>query len=159
MSHVHAFFMHTYLYLSLFWYWSMLVLFYVFLSLFLSFVSCSMALIGNLFRLRTFFVPRHLLLLPLLILLHLTTGSVMIKPARTFRRTSHNAAFIRNAKSFYWTFLILTFPLSSTVGVGSHFVASWSLVPPWSYKSFTLICTDLIILYLISSLAFGVHAL
>ena len=35
----------------------------------------------------------------------------------------------------------------------------WSLVPLWSYKSFTPICTDLIILYLILSLAFEVRAL
>ena len=152
MSHVHAFFMHTYLHLSLFWYWSMLVLFYVFLSLFLSFVSCSMALIGNLFRLRTFFVPRHLFLLPLLILLHITSGSMMIKPVRTFRRTSHDTTFIWNAKSFYRTFLILTFPLSSTVGVESHCVASQSPVLPWSYRSFTLTCIDSNILYLTLSL-------
>ena len=55
---------------------------------------------------------------------------VMIKPVRTFRRTSHNTTFIWNAKSFYRTFLILTFPLSSTVGVESHCVASQSPVLP-----------------------------
>ena len=77
----------------------------------------------------TLFVLGHLLLLLLLILLHLTFGSVMIKPIRTFQRTFHNTAFIRNAKSFYRTFPILTFPLSSTLGVGSHCVASRSLVP------------------------------
>ena len=66
---------------------------------------------------------------------------------------------MRNAKSSYWIFLILTFPLSSIVGVGSPFVMSWSFVPSLSYRSFTLICTDLIILYIISSLAFEVHTL
>ena len=71
---------------------------------------------GNLLRPGTLFVPRHLLLLPSLILLHLTSGSMMIKPVRTFRRTSHDVAFIWNAKSFYQTFSILTFPLSSIVG-------------------------------------------
>ena len=44
--------------------------------------------------------------------------------------TFHDAAFIRNAKSFYRIFLILTFPLSSTVEVRSHCVASWSLASP-----------------------------
>ena len=64
----------------------------------------------------------------------------------------------RLAKSFYQIFPILTFPLSSTVVVRSHCVASQSLVPPWSYMSFTLICTDLILQYLILLLAFKVRA-
>ena len=37
-------------------------------------------------------------------------------------------AFIPNAKSSYRIFLILTYPLLSTVGVGSHCVASRSFV-------------------------------
>ena len=106
----------------------------------------------------TLFVPRHLLLLPLLILHPLMLGSVMIKPIRIFRRTFHDIAFTWNAKSFYWTFSILTFPLLSTVEVGVHCVASWSLVPLWSYRSFTPICMDLTILYHILSLAFEVRA-
>ena len=53
-------------------------------------------------------------------------------------------------------FLTLTYPLSFIVGVGSHFVTSWSLVLPWSYRSFTQICTKSILQYLISSLAFEV---
>ena len=97
----------------------------------------------------TLFVLGLLLLLPLLILPPLMFGSVMRKPVRTSRRTFHDTTFIQNAKSFYRIFLILTFPLSSTVGVRSHFVASRSLVPRWSYKSFTPTYTDLIILYLI----------
>ena len=60
----------------------------------------------------------------------------------------------RPAKSFYRIFPILTFPLSSTVMVRSHCVASQSLVLLWSYMSFTLICTDLILQYLILLLAF-----
>ena len=76
---------------------------------------------------RTLFILKYLLLLtPLL----LSYGSMIIKLKRTFRRTSHDTAFIQNAKSFYQTFPILNFPLSSTVGVGSHFVASRSLIPP-----------------------------
>ena len=46
----------------------------------------------------TFFIPGHLLLLPPLFLLHLTSSSVMIKPVRTFQRTFLDAAFIQNAK-------------------------------------------------------------
>ena len=46
----------------------------------------------------------------------------MIKPVRTFQRTSHDETFIRNAKLFCLIFPILTFPLSSTVGVRSHCV-------------------------------------
>ena len=113
---------------------------------------------GNLLHPGTLFIPRYLLLLPPLILLHLTSSSVMIKPVRTFRRTSHDEAFIRNAKSFCRIFPILTFPLSSTVGVRSHCVAPRSLVPPWSYRSFTPICTDSIIQYLTLSLTFEVRA-
>ena len=80
----------------------------------------------NLLRPRTLFVLGHLLLLtPFL----LTFGSMVIKPERTFRRTSHDEAFIQNAKSFNKIFPILTFPLSSTVGVRSYCVASQSLVP------------------------------
>ena len=146
------FFMHTYLQFSISWYWSCWCFSTCFFfSLFLSLVALW-HLIGNLFRLRTFFVPRHLFLLPLLILLYITSGSMMIKPVRTFRRTSHDTTFIWNAKSFYRTFLILTFPLSSTVGVESHCVASQSPVLPWSYRSFTLTCMDSNILYLTLSL-------
>ena len=81
------------------------------------------------------------------------------KFVRTFWRTFHDEAFIQNAKLFYQTFSILTFPLSFTVGVRSHYVASQSLVAPWSYRSFTPTCTDSILQYLSLSLAFEVHAL
>ena len=81
-------------------------------------------------RPETLFVLGYLLLLPLLILHPLMFDSVMIRPIRTSRRTFHDATFIWNAKSSYRTFPILIFPLSSTIGVRSHCVASWSLVPP-----------------------------
>ena len=77
---------------------------------------------ASLLRPGILFVPRHLLLILLLL-----SGSMMIKPVRTFRRTFHNAAFIRNTKSFFHIFPILTFTLSSIVGVGSPFVTSQSL--------------------------------
>ena len=100
------------------------------------------------------FIPGHLpLILPLLIF-----GFVMRKLVRTSQRDFLDEAFIRNAKSSYWIFLILTFPLSSTIGVGSHFVTYRSLVLPWSYRSFTPICTDSIIQYLTLSLTFEVCA-
>ena len=109
----------------------------------------------NLLRPGTLFVPRHLLLIPL----HLMSSSGMIKPVRTFWRTFPDKAFIWNAKSSYQIFPILTFPLSSTVGVRSHCMASQSLALPWSYRSFTPTYTILTIMYLILSLAFEVRAL
>ena len=149
-------FMHTYLHLSLFWYWycwCFSVCF--FLSLFLSLVALW-HLNESPLRPWTLFILGHPLhLTPFL----LTYDSVMIKPVRTFWRTFLNEAFIWDAKSFYQIFSILTFPLSSIVGVGSHCVASRSHVPPWSYRSFTSTCTDLILQYLIFSLAFEVRAL
>ena len=148
-------FMHTYFQLSLYWYWCcwcFSVCF--FLSFFLSLVALW-HLNENPVRPRTHFILGHPLLLTLLLL---TFGSVMIKPVRTSRRTFLDATFIRNAKSFHQTFSILTFPLSSIVGVRSHCVASRSLVLPWSYRSSTPTYTDLTIQYLILSLAFKVCA-
>ena len=108
----------------------------------------------NLLCLGTLFVPGYL---PLILLLH-TLGSVMIKPERTFRRTFLDEAFIQNTKSSYQISPILTFPLSSTVGVGSHCVASQSCALPWSYRSFTPTCIDLSILYLSSGYAHYSHS-
>ena len=75
---------------------------------------------------RTLFIP---MLLHLLILLLLLSGSVMMMPLRHFRRTSLDKAFIRNAKSFCQTLPTLTFPLSFTVGDGSHCVTYRSMCP------------------------------
>ena len=119
--------------------------YHIYIKLFGTFLFVPFSLfllLVALWHLGTFFVLGHLLLLLLLTLLHLMSGSMMIKPVRTFRRTFHDTVFIRNAKSFYWIFPILTFPLSSTVGVKSHCVASRSLVLSWSYRSFTPTCTD-----------------
>ena len=74
---------------------------------FFQFASWHLTL--NLLRLETLFIPGHL---PLILLL-LIFSSVMRKPVRTFL----DKAFIRNVKSFYRIFPILTFPLSSTAGV------------------------------------------
>ena len=95
----------------------------------------------------------------LLILLPYMSGSMMIKPDRTFLRTFLDKAFIWNAKSFCQTSLTLIYPLSFIVGVGSHCVTSWSLVHPCLYMSSTLTCMELIIQYLSLLLAFEVHAL
>ena len=54
---------------------------------------------------------------------------------------------------FYDTYL----PIVIHTRVGSHFVASQSHALPWSYRSSTPICTDLITLYPSLSLAFGVY--
>ena len=146
---------HAYVPSSLFWYWYCWCFsVYFFLSLFLSLVALW-HLNESLLCPRTLFILGH----PLHLTPLLTFGSMMIKPIRTFWRTFLDEAFIRDAKSFYQNFLILTFPLSSIVEVGSHYVASQSLVPPWSYKSFTSTCMDSILQYLILSLAFEVRAL
>ena len=108
----------------------------------------------------TLFVP---VVLHLLILLLLTSGSVMMMPLRHFRRTSLDEAFVRNASSmnassFCRTLPTLTFLLSFTVGDGSHYVTSRSHVLSCLFRSFTPTCTRLIIQYLSSSLAFKVRA-
>ena len=158
MSHAHAFScIHTFnnlyydiLLLVLFW-------FSLFLSLSLSCVSLLLwHLNANVLHPWTLCILGHLL--PL-ILHHLLFGFVMRTLIKTSRRTFVDEAFIRNAMSFCQTFLTLTYPLSFTVGVGSHFVASRSFVPSCLYKSFISIYMESILQYLISFLAFEVCAL
>ena len=115
------------------------------LSLSLSRVRISLLLWHlntNLLHPRTLCILGHLL--PL-ILHHLLFGSVMRTFVRTSRRTFVDEAFIRNATSFCQTFLTLAYLLLFIVGVGSYFVASRSPAPPWSYRSFTPICTESIL--------------
>ena len=98
-----------------------------------------------LLRSKILFVPNHLLLLifPLL-----TFGSMMRRLIRTSRRTFLNVVFIRSTMWFYWTFSILLYSLSFTLRDGNLFVRyPWGVLL-WSYKSFTLICTVSIPLYL-----------
>ena len=97
------------------------------------------------------------MLLCLLILRFLVFGSVIMMPLRHFRRTSLGEAFIRNTKLFCQTLPTLTFPLSFTVGDGSHHMTSRSPVLSCLSRSFTPTCTGLIVLYLFSSLAFEVR--
>ena len=152
-------FMHTYLQFFIFWYIFLLVLFwlslYFPLSLFLVWAA-SWHPNANLLRPRTLCVLGHLLPLILHLILF---GFVMRKLVRTSRRTSLDEAFIQNAKSFCLISLTLHFPLSSTVGVGSHFMAPRSLVPSWSFRSSTPTCMDLILQYLCFLLVFKVRAL
>ena len=97
------------------------------LSLSLSFfrLVCAWHPSTSLLHPGTFFVLGHYFLLILLLM----SSFVMIKPVRTFRRTFLHATFIWNAKSSFRTFPILTYLLSFTVGVGSPFVTSRSVVP------------------------------
>ena len=88
---------------------------------------CLWHLNASLLRPRTLFVlghPRHLILL-----LHLF-GSVMRMPERPSWRTFLDEAFILNAKSSCQTSPTLTYSMSFTVGVGSHYVTSQSHVHP-----------------------------
>ena len=94
------------------------------LSLSLSLVYVSLLLWHlnvNLLHLETFFISGRLLHL---ILLPHTSSSMMRRPNWTSLRTFLDMAFIRNAKSSCRTSPTLTYPLSFTVGVRSHFVAS-----------------------------------
>ena len=153
--HFHAYVLYI-LYILI--YWLCLVLFCVSLSLSLSFfrLVALWHLNKNLLRPGTFFVLGHpLFLIPLFLMF----GSVMIKLDRTFQRTFLDEIFIRNANSFFWTFLTLTYPLSFTVGVRSHYVTSQSLVHPYLFRSSTPTCMNLTIQYLSLSLAFEVRAL
>ena len=121
--------MHRYLQFYILLYQLLGAFLIVSLSFFLSLplmLVASWHLSVSLLRSRTLFVPGHLLL----ILPPFTFSSVMRRPVQTSWRTFLDEAFIRNAKSSYRIFPILTFSLSSTVGVRSHFVASRSLVPP-----------------------------
>ena len=151
--------MHTFFLFNISWYIWIVFGTSLIVSLSLSpslFSLCLWHLNASLLRPRTLFVPGHPLCL--ILLLHLF-GSMMRMPKRPSRRTFLDKAFILNAKSSWWTSPTLTYPLSFTVRVGSHCVTSQSHVHPCLSKSFTLSCMDLIIQYLISSLAFEVCTL
>ena len=154
--HSHAYVISIQYILILFCY---LGLFWLSLSPFLSSVCISLLLWhlnANLLCWGTLFVSGH----PLLLILHLFLfGSVMRRPNWTSLRTSLDEAFIRNAKSFYWTSSTLTYPLSFTIGVESHYVMSRSLVHLWLSRSFTPTCMDSIIQYLFLLLTFEVRPL
>ena len=81
------------------------------------------------------------------------------KAHKDFLENFLDEAFIRNAKSFCQTSPTLTYPLSFTIGIGSHCVTSRSLVHPCLFRSSTPTCMDLIIQYLSLLLAFEVRTL
>ena len=157
MSHVHAFPMHMYSLFIILDFWIVLGLFWLSLSLPFSSVCinlCPWHLNASLLYPRILFVLGH----PLpLILLHHIFGFVMRMPEMPSRRTFLNETFILNAKSSWQTSLTLTYPMSFIVGVRSYCVTSQSLVHPCWSGSFTPTCMDLIIQYLILSLAFEVR--
>ena len=131
-------FMHTYLTFSILLYIDCVWCFYVCMcvcvcvclslslslsiSLFLSLLFTLVAswhLNVNLLHPGTLYVSRHPLLL--ILLLHMF-GSAMIKQIGLFEVLDE--PFIRNAKSFCRTSPTLTYPLSFTIGVGSHCVTA-----------------------------------
>ena len=71
-------------------------------------------------------------------------GSMMMMPTRHSRSTFLDEVFIQNAKSYWRTSLTLTFPLSFTVGNGSHCVTSRSPVLLCLSRSFIPTCIGLI---------------
>ena len=130
-------FMHSHTYVPSILYILIYFLFGTFLIVSLSFsFSLPLVLVApwhlnvNLLHLGTLFVLRHLLLLLHLTLLPLIFDFVMRRLNQTSWRTFHNTVFIWNAKSFFQISLTLTYPLSSTIGVESHFVASQSRALP-----------------------------
>ena len=64
---------------------------------------------------------------------------------KAFSENCSRKVFIQNAKSFWQTSPTLTFPLSFTVGNGSHCVTSWSLVLSCLFRIFTPTCMELIV--------------
>ena len=147
---------HAYIpFLSHIWYSLLMVFFYLSpsLSLFLSWIVYAWHPSAKLLHPRTLFVTGHHLLILLLFL----SGSMMRRPVRTSGRTSPNVAFIRNVAWFYRIFPILLYPLSFIVGVRNLYVRYPWVVPPWSYRSFTPICTVLILLCHGLLLLFEVH--
>ena len=131
-SYAHAFscirtFIFLYSYILLCWYFSDCLS--LSLSLSFSLHSCVSLLLwhlnANLLRPRTLYLLGHLLPLTLH---HLLFGFVMRTLERTSLRIFVDEAFIRNAASFCQNFLTLTYSLSFTIGVGSHFVTSRSLI-------------------------------
>ena len=144
--------MHTHLFFSIFWYllwWC----FSICLPLSLSRIVCAWHPSANPLYLRTLFILGHLFSTPLLFMFDF----LMRRPVRTSRRTSPNVVFIRNAVWFYRIFPILLYPLSFTVGDGNLYVRYPWVVPPWSYRSCTPICTVSIPLYLSLLHIFEVH--
>ena len=156
-------FMHSHAYVlsfqSILWYFELLWDFFYCLLSFSLPLSVYVNLLlwhpnGNVLHPGTLFVPRHPLLLTLLLSLF---GFVMRRPNHTSLRTFLNKVFILNAKSSCWTSPTPSYPLSSIVGDGGHCVTPRSLVHPCWSRSFTPTYMELILQYLSSLLAFEVR--
>ena len=141
MSHVHVFPMHTY------------SLFHIFDDAW-DFFDCSSLLLPlNLFTLVVFIAPKRKSTPTRNPLRSGASSSTDPSPSTVrFRDDAAFKAFIQNAKSFCRTLPTLTFPLSFTVGNGSHCLLSCLS------KSSTPTCTGLIVPYLSFSLVFEVRA-
>jgi len=151
--HTYVFYIQYILYI-----WTVLELFWLFfLPPFLSLVYVSVSWHRNVSLLRpgTLFIPGHL---RLLILLLLISGFVMRMPERNSRRTFLDEMFIQNAESFCQISSTLTYPMSFTVGFWSHCVTPRSHVLPCRSRSFTPTCMELILQYFSFILAFEVRA-
>ena len=146
MSHVHAFPMHTYLIFNIFdiivvaWDFSNCSSLFLPLILFMLVVSMSpkrkSTPAQNPFRSKASlsFDP--------------SPSNVRFRDDDAFKdfwRTFLDETFIQNAKSFCQTLSTSTFPLSFTVGDGSHCVTSQLPVLLCLSRSFTPTCTRLII--------------
>ena len=141
MSHVHAFPMHTYFFSI---YLSYLKLFGTFLIVFLSPSLCSFTLVVSMAPKRKSTPARN----PL----HSSASSSSNPSPSTVRFCDDDAfnAFSENffrqgihseCKSYCRILSTLTFPLSFTVGDGSHYVTSRSHVLSCLSRSFTPTCT------------------
>ena len=120
--------------------WTVLEFFYLLVTL-----VVSMALSVNPLRPRILFI---LMPLPFLIMHPSLSISVTMMPTRHLRKTFLNEAFIHTESS--WIILLTpTFPLSFTVGNGSLFVTSPSLVLSCWFRSSTPTCIGLTSPYLI----------
>ena len=139
---------------SLLW-WCFSVCLPLSLSLSLSWIDSAWHPSAIPLPLRTLFILGHLLLILLLFMF----SSLMKRPKRTSRRTSPHVVFIQSATWFYWTFMILLYPLSFTIGDGNLYVRYPWVVLPWSFRSSTPRCMVLIPLYLSLLCAFKVHIL
>ena len=119
-SHVHAYFMRTYPFISLF----LVVMCFLSLSLSLPLsltqINYVWHLSANPLRLETLLVPGLLLLILLFPLFMF--GSVIGRPNKTSLRTFRNVAFIRSAMLFCWTFLTLLSLWSFGLEAGNLFV-------------------------------------
>ena len=145
MSHVHAFPMHTY---PLF---NILVLFELLGTFLIVFLSLPLFL----FTIVVSMAPKRKST-PAQNSLHFDAFSSFDSASLSlqFRDDDAHKAFSENFSrrglhsehQVIWrTSLTLTFPLSFTVGNGSHCVMSWSLVLSCSFRSFTPTCTRLIV--------------